>query len=64
MTTEAVDIDYVTRGCEPLQRNSINTIVFLEVIFEVVFESEGEKKMSEAWKEERLELKYIKTDIF
>ena len=44
MATEAVNIDDVTRGCEPLQRNSINAVVFLEVIFKVVFVSEIDKK--------------------
>mmetsp|Transcript_32275 Transcript_32275/g.95078 ORF Transcript_32275/g.95078 Transcript_32275/m.95078 type:complete len:278 (-) Transcript_32275:1130-1963(-) len=37
VTTEAVDIDDVRRGSEPLQRNSINTIVLFEVVFKVVF---------------------------
>jgi hypothetical protein len=40
VTTKAVDIDDVRRGGEPLQRNSIDTIVLFEVIFKVVFESE------------------------
>ena len=52
MATEAVNIDDVTRGCEPLQRDSINTIVFLKVVFEVVFISEIDEKINEAWKED------------
>lgn len=52
MATEAVNIDDVTRGCEPFQRDSINTIVFLKVVFEVVFISEIDEKMNEVWKED------------